>query len=251
MHPTSIQKGGINADSVLTADQLLAFLSQRRKAGGMWKVEKAALADAWYCELTGETRITPDPESGATATENGQHSATPAPHSETPGSAVIPQPTSRPKPRQLPKPYDGKGADVIVPVEPKYEVAEDHPLKSDGFMVFMLVMAIIAQILHTSTFFYFITPVDNVFLRYMIAVIVGVAVDSAALVTTIRRGNRLNLVIFAVCHFAVNMSAHFRFAEESEAIDVTAWHFYFDSVILSFLVSYAVYSYAETFAFKK
>mgnify|MGYP000488184821 FL=1 len=119
-------------------------------------------------------------------------------------------------------------------------------------MVTLLVIATGAQILHTSSFFYFITPIPGEIFRIITAILVGFAVDSAALIKTIRSGNRIYLIIFAIGHFFVNLSAHFRFLEKQQAdIDTTTWLFFGESCLLSFLVAFAVYSYSEAFAFKK
>lgn len=118
-------------------------------------------------------------------------------------------------------------------------------------MVSMLVLAIVAQCLHTSTFFYFITPIPVDVIRFTAAVVVGLAVDSAALVKTIQSGKRIYLLVFALVHFGINMSAHFRFASRFDELDTTSFQFWIDSFILSFAVAYAVYCYAEAFAIQK
>src|SRR5690606_28573858 len=88
------------------------------------------------------------------------------------------------------EPRPKKAAETNVPPKPKV-----HFLKSEGFMVAMLVLAILAQVLHTATFFYFVTPIPVDLIRFIAAVVVGLAVDSAALVKTIQSGRRIYLVV--------------------------------------------------------
>jgi len=240
MHPTSIQKQGIGVETVLDRDALIQFLGTRRKAAGQWRAEKAALADAWYCELTGEERITPDPEYTATMTFKAAD-----PITSEKREPVYPQRTTIDLTTTEPT---GK---IIAPDANVKPVEKTHFLRSEGFMVAMLVLAILAQVLHTSTFFYFVTPIPIDYIRIITAIVVGLAVDSAALVKTIRSGRHIYLVIFAVVHFGINMSAHFRFASRFDEIDTATIQFWFDSALLSFAVSYAVYCYAEAFAIQK
>jgi len=230
MHPTSIQKAGIGLADELDSDTLIQFLAGRRKAAGAWRIEKAAVADAWYCELT-----------GATPSING-------------ASEIIPTlpPTVRPQrsspPAILPTPSKEENAAPDANLRP---VTKVHFLKSEGFMVAMLVLAILAQVLHTATFFYFVTPIPVDMIRFVAAVVVGLAVDSAALVKTIQSGRRIYLIVFAIVHFGINMSAHFRFASRFEELDTAGFQFWVDSFILSFAVAYAVFCYAEAFAIQK
>lgn len=256
MHPTSIQKQGIGVETVLDREALIQFLATRRKAAGQWRVEKAALADSWYCELTGEERITPDPQNTATVTfkavepmfqkreYNGENLIA-FPITSEKRETVYPQKTTVDLTTTEPR---GK---IIAPDANVKPIEKIHFLRSEGFMVAMLVLAILAQVLHTSTFFYFVTPIPIDYIRIITAIVVGLAVDSAALVKTIRSGRHIYLVIFAVVHFGINMSAHFRFASRFDEIDTATIQFWFDSALLSFAVSYAVYCYAEAFAIQK
>jgi hypothetical protein len=61
MHPTSIQKAGFGMDEQLSKSTLIQFLSTRRKAAGAWRADKAALANAWYEELTGDNPTESNP----------------------------------------------------------------------------------------------------------------------------------------------------------------------------------------------
>lgn len=230
MHPTSIQKAGIGLADELDSDRLIQFLAGRRKAAGAWRIEKAAVADAWYCELT-----------GATPSINGASEIIP-----TPPPTVRPQRSS--PPAILPTPAKEENAAPDANLRPDQK---QHFLKSEGFMVAMLVLAILAQVLHTATFFYFVTPIPVDMIRFVAAVVVGLAVDSAALVKTIQSGRRIYLIVFAIVHFGINMSAHFRFASRFDELDTTSFQFWIDSIILSFAVAYAVFCYAEAFAIQK
>lgn len=222
MHPTSLQKAGIGMKADISRDELIRFLEGRVKPSGAWKGEKAAAAAEWLSEITGIPAESPD-------------KPIPAP------PLPMPQRPSPPKPRPT---------SPIAPVQ--NSAIETHWLKSDQTMVTLLVIATGAQILHTSSFFYFITPIPGEIFRIITAILVGFAVDSAALIKTIRSGNRIYLIIFAIGHFFVNLSAHFRFLEKQQAdIDTTTWLFFGESCLLSFLVAFAVYSYSEAFAFKK
>lgn len=255
MHPTSIQKQGIGVETVLDRDALIQFLATRRKAAGQWRTEKAALADAWYCELTGEERITSDPvASTLTFTpaepvfqkrEYKDQNLIAFPTAPEKREPVYPQRTTTDLTTSEPR------GEIIAPDANVKPVEKTHFLRSEGFMVAMLVLAILAQVLHTSTFFYFVTPIPIDYIRIITAIVVGLAVDSAALVKTIRSGRHIYLVIFAVVHFGINMSAHFRFASRFDEIDTATIQFWFDSALLSFAVSYAVYCYAEAFAIQK
>lgn len=252
MHPTSIQKQGIGAETVLDRDTLIQFLGTRRKAAGQWRAEKAALADAWYCELTGEERITTQPGYTTTVTFKAEKSLF---DDDRKFTAVNALPEKRepvyPQRTTVNLTTTEPGGKIIAPDANKKAVTKTHFLRSEGFMVAMLVLAILAQVLHTSTFFYFVTPIPIDPIRIITAIVVGLAVDSAALVKTIRSGRHIYLVIFAVVHFGINMSAHFRFASRFDEIDVDTIQFWFDSALLSFAVSYAVYCYAEAFAIQK
>ncbi len=230
MHPTSIQKAGIGLADELDSDRLIQFLAGRRKAAGAWRIEKAAVADAWYRELT-----------GATPSINGTSEIIP-----TPPPTVRPQRSS--PPAILPTPAKEENAAPDANLRPDQK---QHFLKSEGFMVAMLVLAILAQVLHTATFFYFVTPIPVDMIRFVAAVVVGLAVDSAALVKTIQSGRRIYLIVFAIVHFGINMSAHFRFASRFDELDTTSFQFWIDSIILSFAVAYAVFCYAEAFAIQK
>lgn len=228
MHPTSLQKSGIGLKSEVSKEDLIQFLKERIKPSGAWRAEKAEAAAAWYSEITGIPAESNDvPQVRPTP-------PTPAPEGE------------RPKPKSRPT----TPIQQIAPVQ--NSAIETHWLKSDQTMVALLVIATGAQILHTSSFFYFITPIPGELFRIITAILVGFAVDSAALIKTIRSGNRIYLIIFAIGHFFVNLSAHFRFLEKQQAdIDTTTWLFFGESCLLSFLVAFAVYSYSEAFAFKK
>lgn len=221
MHPTSLQKAGIGMKADISRDELIRFLESRVKPSGAWKMEKASAAADWLFEITGIL--------------DGYDKPMPVPPLSTPHRP------SPPKPRPI---------SPIAPVQ--NSAIETHWLKRDETMVVLLVIATGAQILHTSSFFYFITPIPGEIFRIITAILVGFAVDSAALIKTIRSGNRIYLIIFAVGHFFVNLSAHFRFLEKQQAdIDTTTWLFFGESCLLSFLVAFAVYSYSEAFAFKK
>lgn len=250
MHPTSIQ-----SRKEFSRDDLVEFLSQRRKAAGAWRPEKAALADEWYCELTGAERVTSSPDYTTTVTfksektlfdgnQDGQKliGVNALPEKREP---VYPQRTTMAITTTEP------GGKIVAPDANLKAEPKTHFLRSEGFMVSMLVLAILAQVLHTSTFFYFVTPIPIDYIRIVTAIVVGLAVDSAALVKTIRSGRHIYLVIFAVVHFGINMSAHFRFAGRFDEIDTGTIQFWFDSALLSFAVSYAVYCYAEAFAIQK
>lgn len=255
MHPTSIQKAGFGMADELDSDTLIRFLANRRKAAGAWKPEKASLADVWYCELTGAERITS--ETGYTTTvtfkaekplfDADKHGQKFTPASDLPEKRepVYPQRTTVALTTTEP------GGKIVAPDANLKAETKPHFLRSEGFMVSMLVLAILAQVLHTSTFFYFVTPIPINYIRIVTAVVVGLAVDSAALVKTIRSGRHIYLVIFAVVHFGINMSAHFRFASRFDELDTSTLQFWFDSALLSFAVSYAVYCYAEAFAIQK
>lgn len=228
MHPTSLQKSGIGMNVEIDKQDLIRFLGGRIKPSGAWRAEKAAAAEQWYLELTGGS--IPD-----------------ASNDTEPHIPTLPKPEWE---RPLPKRRPNIPVQEIAPVQKG--AIETHWLRSDQTMVVMLVVATCAQILHTSSFFYFITPIPGDVFRIMTAILVGFAVDSAALIKTIRSGNRIYLVVFAVGHFFVNLSAHFRFLERTESdIDTTTWLFFGESCLLSFLVAFAVYSYSEAFAFKK
>jgi hypothetical protein len=224
MHPTSLQKAGIGMAIEIQDTELIRFLESRIKPSGAWRPEKAAVAAQWYSELTGASLPAPSQDHEPNAKEQ------------------LTQIPARPrKPRQQ------------IEFSPVQNGAiETHWLRSDATMVALLVVATGAQILHTSSFFYFITPIPGEVFRIVTAILVGFAVDSAALIKTIRSGNRIYLIIFAIGHFFVNLSAHFRFLERTESdIDTTTWLFFGESCLLSFLVAFAVYSYSEAFAFKK
>lgn len=228
MHPTSLQKSGIGMNDSVEKQDLIQFLGGRMKPAGAWKAEKAMAAEQWYLELTG----------GSMPDASNDVPARPIPPMPVPEGE---RPQSKPRVRPMPQ---------IAPVQ--NGAIETHWLKSDQTMVVLLVIATGAQILHTSSFFYFITPIPGELFRIVTAVLVGFAVDSAALIKTIRSGNRIYLIIFAIGHFFVNLSAHFRFLEKHQAdIDTTTWLFFGESCLLSFLVAFAVYSYSEAFAFKK
>jgi len=249
MHPTSIQKAGFGLADELDSDTLIRFLSGRRKAAGAWRPEKAAVADAWYCELTGEERMTPY---SAKEVEQmfGKREFT---EQESPVVPVLPkkQEVAYPQRTRVNLTTTEPTGNIVAPDANLKPATKTHFLRSEGFMVAMLVLAILAQVLHTSTFFYFVTPIPIDPIRIITAIVVGLAVDSAALVKTIRSGRHIYLVIFAVVHFGINMSAHFRFASRFDEIDVDTIQFWFDSALLSFAVSYAVYCYAEAFAIQK
>lgn len=241
MHPTSIQKAGFSMADELDSETLIRFLADRRKAAGAWRPEKAAIADAWYCELTGSEPL------------------------EVPGASdepIVPVERSiKPAQEKREAPAQAKRAaaahtyaqamEIVAPDANLRPAPKVHFLKSEGFMVAMLVLAILAQVLHTATFFYFVTPIPVDVIRFVAAVVVGLAVDSAALVKTIQSGRRIYLIVFAIVHFGINMSAHFRFASRFEELDTTGFQFWVDSFILSFAVAYAVFCYAEAFAIQK
>lgn len=230
MHPTSIQ-----SRKEFTPEDLIRFLADRRKPAGAWRPEKAALADAWYCELTGDT---PLPTEAA------------KPRSDE--SGIIPQPPPAAPPQKpsptstLPKPANTEKAPQNANLD-----ASQNFLRSEGFTIVMLIIAIVAQTLHTATFFYFLTPVPDSILRYVTAAVVGIGVDAAALVATIQSQKKWYLWAFAGIHFGINMSAHFRFADSFGDLDTTTYHFWFDSALLSGAVAFAVYCYSNVFAFKK
>lgn len=240
MHPTSIQKLGKTMGDELTQEELIQFLSDRRKPAGAWRPEKAAIADAWYCELTGD-----EPLPGS-----GDIEITMRPDIE-PINIILPEsapPTHKPRTR-LPatntKPGNENGAPDANLTPPT------NFLRSDTFTIVMLLVAIVAQTLHTATFFYFITPVPDSILRYVTAGVVGIGVDAAALVATIQSQRRWYLWAFALIHFGINMSAHFRFADNFGELETGTIHFWFDSALLSGAVAFAVYCYSSVFAFKK
>ena len=242
MHPTSIQKLGKNMGDELNRDELIQFLTDRRKPAGAWRPEKAAIADAWYCELTGEAPIV--------YPGSGDVQITHRPDIE-PINLVLREsemPTRKERTR-LPatntKAETENGAPDANLTPPK------NFLRSDGFTIVMLLIAIVAQTLHTATFFYFITPVPDSILRYVTAGVVGIGVDAAALVATIQSQRRWYLWAFALIHFGINMSAHFRFADNFGEIETGTIHFWFDSALLSGAVAFAVYCYSSVFAFKK
>ena len=236
MHPTSLQKAGIRMAAAIDRQDLILFLEGRVNPAGAWKSEKAASAAEWYKELTGEDIST-------AGVDDQQYLVTGYP-------SVKPLPQPIPKPAPSPKPQPKHGTDKS-PV-PMPETIAKHWIKSDATMVVLLLIATGAQILHTSSFFYFITPIPGDVFRIATAILVGFAVDSAALIKTIRSGNRIYLLIFGIGHFFVNLSAHFRFIEKAETdIDTTTYLFFAESCLLSFLVAFAVYSYSEAFAFKK
>ena len=231
MHPTSIQKAGFGMAQELDSDVLIQFLSGRRKASGAWKPEKAALADAWYCELTGQQ---PAQIFDIVPSENTHPDRRPVPSKPRTRPLPIPEPA---------QPANSAPAQNLTP--PK------NFLRSDGFTITMLLVAIAAQTLHTATFFYFITPVPDSILRYVTAGVVGIGVDAAALVATIQSQRRWYLWAFALIHFGINMSAHFRFAGNFAELETDTIHFWFDSALLSGAVAFAVYCYSSVFAFKK
>jgi hypothetical protein len=225
MHPTSLQKAGIGMAIEVNDADLIRFLETRIKPSGAWRPDKAAVAAQWYSELTGSSISVPRIINPVTTSE--------------PGGQVTETKIRKPRTQV-----------EFAPVQ--NSAIETHWLKSDQTMVTLLVIATGAQILHTSSFFYFITPIPGEIFRIITAILVGFAVDSAALIKTIRSGNRIYLIIFAIGHFFVNLSAHFRFLEKQQAeIDTTTWLFFGESCLLSFLVAFAVYSYSEAFAFKK
>ena len=241
MHPTSIQKAGFSMSDELDSETLIRFLADRRKAAGAWRPEKAAIADAWYCELTGSEPI-------GCAGRFDEHTApTERAVKPTQEKRAAPVPAKR---VQSPPTYT-PAMEIAAPDANLRPVTKVHFLKSEGFMVAMLVLAILAQVLHTATFFYFVTPIPVDVIRFVAAVVVGLAVDSAALVKTIQSGRRIYLIVFAIVHFGINMSAHFRFASRFEELDTAGFQFWVDSFILSFAVAYAVFCYAEAFAIQK
>lgn len=230
MHPTSIQ-----SRKEFDREELIRFLAERRKPAGAWRPEKAALADAWYCELTGDTPL---------PTESAK------PRSDESGIIPKPPPAAPPQkpspPSTLPKPANTEKAPQNANLG-----ASQNFLRSGGFAASMLIIAIVAQTLHTATFFYFITPVPDSILRYLTAAVVGIGVDAAALVATIQSQKKWYLWAFAGIHFGINMSAHFRFADNFGDLDTTTYHFWFDSALLSGAVAFAVYCYSNVFVFKK
>lgn len=238
MHPTSIQKAGFSMSDELDSETLIRFLEGRRKAAGAWKPDKAAIADAWYCELTGGQPMEAAAQRTATNKtslevfsegRSGLKKRATLPTSDRIDILTSPQPAS-------PQP----GANLV---------ASQNFLRSGVFASSMLVVAIVAQTLHTATFFYFITPVPDSILRYVTAAVVGIGVDAAALVATIQSQRKWYLWAFAAIHFGINMSAHFRFADNFGDLDTTTYHFWFDSALLSGAVAFAVYCYSNVFAF--
>ena len=234
MHPTSIQKAGFGMTEELDNEKLIQFLAGRRKAAGAWRPEKAAIADAWYCELTGEQ---PSASFEIIPTD-GQASSLPAKRTRP----------AKPRTEFVRATGTESGANGAHNAN---LAASQNFLRSEGFSVTMLVIAVIAQTLHTATFFYFITPVPDSILRYATAGVVGIGVDAAALVATIQSQRRWYLWAFAFIHFGINMSAHFRFADNFGEIETDTIHFWFDSALLSGAVAFAVYCYSSVFAFKK
>lgn len=242
MHPTSIQKLGKTMSDELTQEELIQFLAERRKPAGAWRPEKAAIADAWYCELTGEVPIV--------YPGNGDIQITASPSNE-PIVIVLPDKTpATHTPRKRPDPTHTKDGNENGALGANLTPSKNW-LRSDTFTIVMLLVAIVAQTLHTATFFYFITPVPDSILRYVTAGVVGIGVDAAALVATIQSQRKWYLWTFALIHFGINMSAHFRFADNYGEIDTSTIHFWFDSALLSGAVAFAVYCYSSVFAFKK
>lgn len=236
MHPTSIQ-----SQKKFSHEDLVEFLSKRRKAGGAWKPEKAERADAWYCELTGESPV----EQSAIARVKTRQTSLEV-HNN--GVSLQQKPATLPTSTPQPLPHS-ENNDIVQPGANLG--ASQNFLRSGGFAASMLVVAIVAQTLHTATFFYFITPVPDSILRYLTAAVVGIGVDAAALVATIQSQKKWYLWAFAGIHFGINMSAHFRFADNFGDLDTTTYHFWFDSALLSGAVAFAVYCYSNVFAFKK
>lgn len=238
MHPTSLETKDRNRE--FSNEELISFLEPRRKSGGAWRKDKAAAADKWYCELTGAEPLP----------QNGDVEITMR-HDIEPTNIVLREsemPTRKERTR-IPATNTKAETENVAPdanlTPPK------NFLRSDGFTIVMLLIAIVAQTLHTATFFYFITPVPDSILRYVTAGVVGIGVDAAALVATIQSQRRWYLWAFALIHFGINMSAHFRFADNFGEIETGTIHFWFDSALLSGAVAFAVYCYSSVFAFKK
>lgn len=237
-HSTSIQKAGFGMTQVVDRAALIQFLSGRRKAAGAWKPEKAALADEWYCELTGEQPMDAAPQRIKTANTSLEVFNEGGSAVRKQATLTISKPTTTIPSQKPDNPQPGENL-----------TASRNFLRSGGFASSMLVVAIVAQTLHTATFFYFITPVPDSILRYVTAGVVGIGVDAAALVATIQSQRKWYLWVFAVIHFGINMSAHFRFADNFGDLDTTTYHFWFDSALLSGAVAFAVYCYSNVFAF--
>ena len=124
-------------------------------------------------------------------------------------------------------------------------------IKSRRFLVFSMLVLFTAQAIHTAGFFWHNTPFeDSLYLRFALAVLCAIGMDTIALVMTAHGGSKLYLYVFAGFHFTINCLFHTQQYLIQAFIDLALFAFlvkFIGAVVLSSALSYGLFSYTELF----
>lgn len=138
-------------------------------------------------------------------------------------------------------------AEVSAPIAPA-DVPESF-LHTKWALYSGMVVCMISQMIHTAGFFFINSPIEQHEVRLALCILFALGVDSTALILTIRRGGKIYLWTFAVCHFLMNVTFHVQ-AHEFD-LSLSAMVGIFGYLLLSFVIAYANFSYTDLFSHKK
>lgn len=138
-------------------------------------------------------------------------------------------------------------ANELAPIAPA-DVPESF-LHTKWALYSGMVVCMISQMIHTAGFFFINSPIEQHEVQLLLCILFALGVDSTALILTIRRGGKIYLWTFAVCHFLMNVTFHVQ-AHEFD-LSLSAMVGIFGYLLLSFVIAYANFSYTDLFSHKK
>lgn len=149
------------------------------------------------------------------------------------------QPTATPEPKPDKQPVKERTSKAVGSVRTNF-------LRSDAFLIVVMIITMLSQMIHTAGFFYLNSPLEDKRGSIVLAALFALGADCTALVMTIRKGGLFYLWAFAIIHFLMNVALH---------AQVHAFDFSLAGVIsvggyalLSFVIAFSNFSYTELFA---